>query len=225
MMPESQLWESNILRNLRHVSEARGLKFYVNPSPEVIPAFLGNYQPDAIAVGPDGGIIIEMKTRRDPASEKLAAIAKRVSDQKGWEFRVIYLNPPMEGMQSIAKPNHEQIQARLAEIEALTKVGHPAAALVTAWAVLESLARLATSNSQAPTSKGFSPLQAIQTLAEEGYIENDDADRLREMVKLRNAVVHGDFSVDVPAEQVNGLLKLLQGIASDIMNATPESAR
>jgi len=225
MMPESQLWESNILRNLRHVSEARGLKFYVNPSPEVIPAFLGNYQPDAIAVGPDGGIIIEMKTRRDPASEKLAAIAKRVSDQKGWEFRVIYLNPPMEGMQSIAKPNHEQIQARLAEIEALTKVGHPAAALVTAWAVLESLARLATSNSQEPKSKGFSPLQAIQTLAEEGYIENDDADRLREMVKLRNAVVHGDFSVDVPAEQVNGLLKLLQGIASDIMSATPESAR
>jgi uncharacterized protein YutE (UPF0331/DUF86 family) len=226
MMSESQLWESNILRNLQHVSEARGLKFYVNPSPEVIPAFLGDYQPDAIAVGPDGGIIVEMKTRRNPASERqLAAIAKRVSDQKGWEFRVIYLNPPVEGVQSIAKPTHEQLQAKLGEIEALTKVGQPAAALVAAWAVLESLARLATSNSQERTSKGFSPLQAVQTLAEEGYIENDAADRLREMVKLRNAVVHGDFSVDVPAEQVDSLLKLLQGIASDIMSATPESAR
>jgi uncharacterized protein YutE (UPF0331/DUF86 family) len=226
MMSESQLWESNILRNLQQMSESRGLKFYVNPPHEVVPAFLGDFRPDAIAVGPDGGIIIEVKHRRSPASEQqLAAIAKRVSDQKGWEFRAIYLSLPMDGTQPIAKPTPEQIQARLAEIEALTKTGHPAAALVTAWAVLESLARLATANSQVRTLKGFSPLQPIQTLAEEGYIENDAADCLREMAKLRNAVVHGDFSVDVPAEQVDGLLKQLQGIASDIMSATQESAR
>jgi hypothetical protein len=225
MMSESQLWESNILRNLQQVSEARGLKFYVNPPPEVVPAFLGSHQPDAIAVGPDGGIIIEVKSRRSPASEQqLAAIAKRVSDHKGWEFRAIYLSPPMDGTQSIAKPTPGQIQARFGEIEALTKAGHPAAALVTAWAVLESLARLTTASSQARTPKGFSPLQVIQTLAEEGYIENDVADRLREMAKLRDAVVHGDFSVDVPGEQVESLLKQLRGIASDILSATPESA-
>lgn len=224
MMSESRLWESNILRNLQQVSEARGLKFYVNPPREVVPAFLGGFRPDAIAVGPDGGIIIEVKHRRSPSSEQqLAAIAKKVSDQKGWEFRAIYLNPLMDETQPIATPTPEQIQARLGEIGALTKAGHPAAALVTAWAVLESLARLATANSQARTPKGFSPLQAIQTLAEEGYVENDAADRLREMAKLRNAVVHGDFSVDVPVEQVEGLLSQLQGIASDIMSATQES--
>lgn len=226
MTSESPLWESNILRNLRQASEARGLKFYVNPPRDVVPAFLADFQPDAIAVGPDGGIIIvDMKHRRSSASEPLlAAIAKRVSDQKGWEFRAIYLNPPMDGTQPIAKPTPEQIQARLGEIDALTKAGHPAAALVTAWAVLESLARLATANGQARTQKGFSPLQAIQTLAEEGYIESDAADRLREMAKLRNAVVHGDFSVDVPAAQVDGLLEQLRGIASDIMSVNSESA-
>ena len=226
MTSESQLWESNILRNLRQASEARGLKFYVNPPRDVVPAFLADFQPDAIAVGPDGGIIIvEMKHRRSSASEPLlAAIAKRVSDQKGWEFRAIHLNPPMDGTQPIAKPTPEQIQARLGEIDALTKAGHPAAALVTAWAVLESLARLATANGQARTQKGFSPLRAIQTLAEEGYIESDAADRLREMAKLRNAVVHGDFSVDVPAAQVDGLLEQLRGIASDIMSVNSESA-
>jgi hypothetical protein len=225
MMSEPQLWESNILRNLQQVSEARGLKFYVNPPREVLPAFLGDFQPDAIAIGPDGGIVVEVKRRGSPASEhQLAAIAKRVSDQKGWEFRAIYLNPPANVMQPIANPTPEQIQARLGEIEALTITKHPAAALVIAWAVLESLARLATANSQARIPKGFSPIQTIQTLAEEGYIESDAADRLREMAKLRNAVVHGDFSVDVPAEQVDGLLKLIHGVASDVMNATPEGA-
>lgn len=224
MMSESQLGESNILRNLRQVSEARGLKFYVNPPSEVVPAFLGDFQPDAIAVGPDGGIIIEVRHRRSPASEhQLAAIARRVSDQKGWEFRAIYLDPPMDGTPPIAKPTPGQIQAGLGEIETLTKAGHPAAALVTAWAVLESLARLATANSEARAPKGFSPIQAIQTLAEEGYIENDAADRMREMAKLRNAVVHGDFSVEIPAEQVAGLARQLREIASDIVSSTPES--
>jgi hypothetical protein len=223
MMSEAQLWESSVMRNLQVVSEARGLKFYINPPREIVPKFLGDFRPDAIAVGPEGGIIIEVKLRRNPASEKqLAAIAKRVSDQKGWEFRAIYLNPTLDEMPSIAKPTPEQLQATFKEIEALAKGGHPAAALVMGWAALESLARLASANSEARRPRGFSPIQAIQTLAEEGYMENEAADRLREMAKLRNAVVHGDFSVDVPTEQVEDLLGQLQAAASNIMSVTPE---
>jgi hypothetical protein len=223
MMSEAQLWESSILRNLQQVSEARGLKFYVNPPREIIPEFLGDFQPDAIALGPEGGMIIEVKLRGNPASEKkLASIARRVSGQKGWEFRAIYLNPPMDETPPIATPTAEQLQVAFREIEALIKGGHPAAAFLTAWAVLESLARLARADCETRRPRGLPPIQAIQTLAEEGYIENEAADRLREMAKLRNAVVHGDLSVDVPAEQVEGLLKQLQAIASDIMSVTPE---
>jgi len=223
MMSEAQLWESNVLRSLQQTSEARGLKFYIHPPREIVPEFLGDFRPDAMAIGPDGGIIIEVKLRRNAASErKLAAIARRVSDQKGWEFRAIYLNPPLDETPSITKPTPEQLQVTFKEIEALAKGGHPAAALVLGWAGLESLARLATANSDAKRSGGFSPIQAIQTLAEEGYIENEAADRLREMAKLRNAVVHGDFSVDVPKEQVEDLLSQLQAIASDIMSVAPE---
>jgi hypothetical protein len=225
MMSEAQLLDSNILRNLQRASEARGLKFYANPPREIVPGFLGSYQPDAIAVGPEGGIIVEVKPRRHPASERqLAAIARRVSDQKGWEFRVIYMNPPLDETPSIANPTLEQLQATFKEIAALAGGGHPAAALVMGWAALESLARLASANGEARGSRGFSPIQAIQTLAEEGYIENEAADRLRDMAKLRNAVVHGDFSVDVPTEQVEDLLGQLQAIASEIMSVTPGRA-
>jgi uncharacterized protein YutE (UPF0331/DUF86 family) len=145
-----------------------------------------------------------------------------VSDQKGWEFRAFYLNPPSDETSSIANPTLEQLQASFKEIEALAKGGHAAAALVMGWAAIESLARLASANSEARRPGGFSPIQAIQTLAEEGYIENEAADRRREMAKLRNAVVHGDFSVDVPTDQVEDLLIQLQAIASNIMSVTPE---
>jgi len=45
---------------------------------------------------------------------------------------------------------------------------------------------------------------------------------VREMVKLRNAVIHGDFSAEVPAEQIEDLLTQVQAIASDIMSVMPE---
>ena len=217
MMSESQLQESGALRNLQQASEARGLKFYVNPPREIVPAFLGDFQPDAMAVGPDGGIIIEVRFRGQRESEQqLATIARRVSSERGWEFRAIYLDPPTGEIASIEKPTAAQLQATFKEIGALTAAGHPAAAFVTGWAALESLARLATG--EAGRSGSLSPMQTVQALAEEGYIENDVADRLREMTRLRNAVVHGDLSVDVSAEQVGVLLGELRAIAANVLS-------
>ncbi len=222
MISEARLLESNALRHLQKLSEARGLKFYLNPPREIVPDFLGDYRPDAIALGPEGGIIIEMKSRRSPASEKqLAEIASRISGQKGWEFRAIYLNPPMNEMPPIEIPTPDQLRATFREIEELTRTGHLAAAFVRAWAALESLARLASANGETGSARVLPPIQVVQTLAEEGYVENEVADRLRQMVKLRNAVVHGDFTVDVPAEQIEDLLKQLQAIASDIDSIKP----
>jgi uncharacterized protein YutE (UPF0331/DUF86 family) len=107
------------------------------------------------------------------------------------------------------------------DIDALTKSQHLAAALVLACAVLESLARLASpGNAEMP--KAFSAVQAVQTLAEQGYIENETAEELREMAKLRNAVIHSEVSVNVQAEQVASLFQHLQAIASNIMSVESE---
>jgi uncharacterized protein YutE (UPF0331/DUF86 family) len=224
MISEARLLESNALRNLQKLSEARGLKFYVNPPREIVPEFLGDFRPDAIALGPEGGMVIEVKFQRSPESEQhLAAIARSVSAQKGWEFRAIYLNPASDEMPPIEKPTPEQLQATFREIEELTKGGHRVAAFVRAWAALESLTRLASANGETRSVTSLPPIQVIQTLAEEGYLENEAADRLRQMVKLRNAVVHGDLSVDVPAEQLEDLLEQLQAIGSEVMSMTPEA--
>ena len=61
-MLESPTWEVNVLRNLRAASEERGLKFYIKPPRDVLPEFLGGYQPDAIAIDPQGGgMVVEIK--------------------------------------------------------------------------------------------------------------------------------------------------------------------
>jgi REase_AHJR-like protein/ribonuclease HepT-like protein len=221
MIPESELWESNVLRNLQRSYEARGFKFHINPSRELVPPFLAGYTPDVIAVGPDGGgIVIEVKRQRTPATDRpLAELAKKVAEQNGWEFRAIYTNPSSERPDEIAKPTAEQIDARLQEIQVLADTGHYAPALIFGWATLESLARMASGSG---SSRGYSPIQAVQALAEEGYLEQEEAQRLREMARLRSAVVHGDFSVNVSAEQVEFLLEQLRVLDSNISKAAAE---
>lgn len=218
MTPGADLWESDALRSLRRVSEARGLTFYVNPPREVVPDFLGDFQPDAIARGPDGGIVIQVKQRRSGAdsAERLAEVARKMSGQKGWEFRAIYLGAAGEDMPAIATPTRQQLLDVFEEIEALNEGGHPAAALVAAWAALESLARLAGADGGRAAITIYSPIQAVQALAEEGHVENEAADRLRALTTLRNAVVHGDLSIAVPGDRVRGLLEDLRAIASSV---------
>lgn len=36
MIPESQSWEMGVLRNLRGTYEGRGMRFYINPPPDVV---------------------------------------------------------------------------------------------------------------------------------------------------------------------------------------------
>ncbi len=212
---ERALSESSALRNLQRASEARGLTFYVNPPRKIVPDFLGNYRPDAIARGSEGGIIIEVMHRRSREGEtQLAEISKRISHQKGWEFRVIYLNPSVDGTPPIEKPTWPQLRAALGESEVLAAGGHHAAALVSAWAALEALARLTSGGGAGPSSA--SPLQAVQALAADGFVESEVADRLRGLARLRDAVVHGDLSVDVTADQVEMLVREVRMIASDV---------
>jgi hypothetical protein len=224
-MSDTSIWESNVLRNLRRAAEARGLNFYVNPSREVLPSFLGDYQPDAIAVGPEGGMIVEVKRRKNQQTDRqLSAIAQRISKEKGWEFRAVYLNPVTNETPPIAVPTQGQLQATLEEIDALIKTGHRPAALLTGWATLESLARLASVAGDGEKSGALSPIQAIQTLAEQGYLENDAADQLRGTLDLRNAVAHGDLSAIVPQEQVETMLGRLRALAADVLHVTTASS-
>jgi len=97
-------------------------------------------------------------------------------------------------------------------------------ALILGWAVLEALARLASTHDGTGHLGPLSPVQAVQLLAEEGYLENDAAADLRRMTSLRNAVVHGDLSADVSAEQAAALIERLHMIAADVIRVEREQA-
>lgn len=226
MTSEVRASENNILENLKLANEARGFSFHLNPPPAMVPSFLRGYRPDAIVLRPEGGgIIIEINHQKTGGSETaLAQIARRVAAHKGWEFQVIYMNPAPQASAPIPRPTADQVQAALGRLQELSQTGHHAAALVTGWAIMESLARLVLPDSDFNRTGTFSSIQTVQTLAEEGYLENEAAQRLREMARLRNAVVHGNLSTDVSADQVRDLLDQLQAIATDISQVNANQA-
>ena len=118
MTTEEWLLESNALRELKRLARERGFEFILHPAGDVIPSFLGGYEPDAIVKRPDGGgIIVDVKGVGRPSSDRwLSEISKRVSGENGWEFRVIHTSPAQEVAVAFAEPTPEQITGRLGKL-------------------------------------------------------------------------------------------------------------
>lgn len=90
MINEGQVLEMDVLKDLQASYEQRGLKFYINPSSELVPPFLEGYRPDAIALRPNGSAIIEIIHRQGPATKKhFSELSKRFGSTpvgNSWEF-------------------------------------------------------------------------------------------------------------------------------------------
>ena len=209
-----------LMRQLQKDAEKRGWKFYIEPPPQVIPEFLKGYRPDALAIGQDSGVVIEIETRRREAQrESLARIANLVEAQKGWEFRVFYISPLNEFKTDLPAPTASELASGIAEARALLESGHERAALVIAWSLLEAIARLVAPEGGRAKARPLSPVQAVQMLAEMGYLEEVDARRLRNLTNLRNAVVHGGLGTVVPTNDVAQLIHDLEGITHNLDEA------
>src|SRR5215207_11081681 len=83
--------ERIILENLRQRYEGDGYTFFAYPPRDLVPPFLEDYRPDAIAIGPRGRVAIEVKLHRGAAgTAQLSKVASLFSDHPDWQFIVVY---------------------------------------------------------------------------------------------------------------------------------------
>ncbi|RYB02288.1 hypothetical protein [Lichenibacterium ramalinae] len=217
---ESSTQIADLMDRLQKDAEKRGWTFYIRPPSEVIPEFLEGYRPDALGIGPGGGVVIEIKARgHDLQRESLAKLAKLVESQQGWSFRFFYVSPSPEPKSDSSTATAVELASGLAEARVLLETGHERAALVIAWSLLEALARRVAPQQEKDLLRPLSPAQAVQRLAEMGYLEENDARRLRELTNLRHAVVHGGLSTAVPPDDVARLIHDLEDITAHLDEA------
>ena len=99
----------------------------------------------------------------------------------------------------IPMPEIEAVRNRSTEVRGMVESGYVHAALVMAFSLLESTLHLVTSSDEGRPKK---PGTVIQELAMNGLIDRPFEDRLRSLIDVRNAIVHGDLARDVAAEDV-----------------------
>jgi uncharacterized protein YutE (UPF0331/DUF86 family) len=107
----------------------------------------------------------------------------------------------------------EAITKSIHEAQRLTDNGFLGPGLLVGWASLEAAARrLLTSQFSKPQTPG----RLVDVLAEAGNLTPSEADRLRELVKLRNAFIHGDLSAVVTKEDVQQMISILKTVNEQI---------
>ncbi|QND73153.1 hypothetical protein [Tardiphaga robiniae] len=134
--------EAEILRTLRSRFEREGYTFVPHPTKDMVPAFLGGYQPDALALSDKKSLVIEIKSRRSPSGDsRLAQLAERVKAAPGWDLHIVYagdFSRPVYG-----KPSRNAVVELLNEVFDLYHKDLLRPALLMGWAALEAIARSA----------------------------------------------------------------------------------
>jgi hypothetical protein len=196
--------EERVLSLLRNRYEGEGFSFIEHPDQADLPAFMQGYQPDALALGKDRSIAIEIKLHRHPVTEKsLRAVSERFKGQPRWEFRVVYGDEVHD--EPISPPTQQEILAQIVEAEALLAQNHNRAAFVLGWAAIEAIARML--DPDFPSSGSRTMRQAVELLEHLGRLRFEQAQDLRRLSLLRVRVVHGDFQTSISSNEVEPVLK------------------
>lgn len=205
--------EAGLLDALRSQYERRGYKFIAHPSDKDLPDFLQSQGPDALALSDRENVVIEVKSRRSPeVRTRISAIAKLVEQHPGWKFRVYYGAPTRP--QLYGQPSKIDLNAQLDETRALFKSGHLRAAFILGWAALEAAARAMSADEE--EAKSMLPRELVNWLEQEGHITPETRHELRELVPIRNAIVHGSTEIPVREQHWHVIERVLTSLLSNI---------
>lgn len=186
--------EYSALQIVQPELERQGYEFLEDYSSSLLPRGLKGYSPDFVAVKDDHYLAIEVKRKRIPPIEKKLRELEAVftADNK-WSFKVYYFDE-LQGTKGPSVQGMDTIKTTLKESQEQFSRGYKKSAFLLLWAAFEAVSRSAY---PASFEKPQSPGRVITVLAEKGSISPKDADSLRELVMLRNALIHGQLDIDL----------------------------
>lgn len=206
--------ELDLLASLRRQYEAKGFSFEMEPDLRGLPDFLGSYVPDAIARKAGKNVAIEVRKSRSRASEfSLQQIRSRFDGRPDWTFAVAYAaEDPLKTL-TIKPAAVPAIRRQLADVRALITQGQSRAAFLLAWSLLEATLLNVEGEQEA---RPRTPASVLQGLAMLGRIEPETERRLRSAILLRNAVVHGDLTMEPKKQDVDTLANVIEEALSEV---------
>ena len=176
----------------------------------MLPTFMQNQVPDAIALRRDKKLAIEIVRESVASNKRLQRLQRLFADHKEWELRVYYVKPVSESVR-VEVASRESIVAAIKTVERFVAEGQLRPALLMAWAVFEALGRtLMPEKFQRPQT----PARLIEELAEGGQLTPNEADVLRRLARARNGLIHGELQTVVAKKEMTSFIKALKSLLS-----------
>jgi len=211
MSPEPS--EAMLLESVLPDLEAEGFEVFAHPSPPILPAFMRDHSPDAIAVRSDKKLAIEVLREGAPSNRRLDRLRELFSEHKDWELRVYWVSPS-NIRKAIEGVSGEVSGQSITAIEELAAAGRTKPALLMAWATFEAIGRaILPDRLQRPQTPG----RIVEVLAAEGQITPTEADHLRRLAESRNQLIHGGLETSVSEADLRRFVDVLKTLCNFIL--------
>jgi uncharacterized protein YutE (UPF0331/DUF86 family) len=174
----------------------RGYEVTADPTPDLLPQPVRDYQPDFLATREDERVAVEVKRRRNLSADvQLSRLAEMFRKIPGWRLDVALIDDRV-GPTTVSPMADHQIRRRLSSLDKLVAdTGDLPAALLLLWTVIEAVLRNRMKEDEGDPVA--SPGKLVKRAFSLGVIEEEGLHFLESIVKLRNQVVHGHESPDV----------------------------
>ncbi len=213
--------EQEKVKELAKEYKSKGYQVRIEPHQSELPAFLQgiDYAPDLIIQSDTDNIIIEVKSRESIRNARyLEKITQLVQAQKEWVFELVFTNPVRtEKDKSVLQQDYQSIISAIDRAKLLLQDSENSfndAALLLAWSSFEGAARIVLSET-ANDMRVATPRDLVRDLVMIGFISRNEYDFLQRILKLRNVLVHGDFSVTIEKKDVFHLIEISESLLSN----------
>ena len=188
---------------------SEGYEVIPDPSPEDLPPFLGQWHPDAIAIGKRPSLLVEV-FRKEGSRElkKVHELRSLLADHDDWELRVFYfssLEPTLRAVGGAITTEAIRAARNVSGME-------PRAAMLFAWSIMEAVAR---DKIETAGTRPLNPNALVNLLAGEGYVDQNQANRMFELAKVRSQVAHGQIDFEANVGDVLWILTIAEQVAID----------
>ncbi len=178
--------------------------------------FLPGFYADLLARKNNEVRVIEVKSRSSlNAIPQIAELARIIDTKPDWNFELLLVGEPekIDSPEEATLYDAGNAMVRIEQAERALSSGLPEAAFLLAWSACEAVIREML-RAQGISEAGISSAAFVLDQAVfQGLMSRKDYDRLTEMRKYRNAIVHG-FSVDGFGEKtVKQLIKTVRRMA------------
>ena len=183
--------------------------------------FMSDFVADLVARKDDETIVIEVSTQAGLAlNTRISELVETLRTKPGWSFELLLVGEPekLDLPPATQLLDDHEILQRLDHAVRALESGLAEVAFVTAWSALEAATRALISEEIGTNSDITMSGHVLDEAVYLGVISRSDYDDLTDMMKYRNAIVHGfstsDFENNMVTELIGRVKRILEEAAS-----------